>query len=131
MSRGRWCVVALFLSMIADTLEDLQGLLKQQQMQSCARSNEEIGNSFDPERLRYIRDIYSNIWFICTLLSDSFGWTLITFLIKITLVFINGSYWIYVNWNLYQSSALYMRKADQLIINFLDVILNLILKLNW
>lgn len=108
ISRIRWLQIALFLNIIADTLDDLQALLKQQQMQSCEESD---GSSFNPERIRYIREIYSNVWFVATLMSDCFGWTLITFLIKITLESINGSYWIYINWKLFGSSGLYMRKA--------------------
>lgn len=110
ISRARWCQIALYLNIIADTLDELQHLLKRQQIQSYQQTNEETRGTFDPERLRYIREIYSDMWFIVSLMSDCFGWTLLTFLIKITLESINGSYWIYINWNLYGSTALYARK---------------------
>lgn len=114
VSRTRWCQIVLFLNIIADTLDDLQALLRQQQMQSCEQSEDEIRSGFNPERIRYIREIYSNVWFITTLMSDCFGWTLITFLIKITLESINGTYWIYINWKLFESSGLYLRNLVQI-----------------
>lgn len=111
ISRARWCQIALYLNIIADNLDELQHLLKRQQIQSYQQMNEETRGTFDPERLRYIREIYSNMWFIVSLMSDCFGWTLLTFLVKITLESINGSYWIYINWNMYGSIALYTRKS--------------------
>lgn len=81
--RARWCQITLYLCMIADTLEDLHILLKQQQIDSFKESFEQNGTGFVPKRIRYIREIYANVWFITTLISDAFGWTLILFLVKV------------------------------------------------
>lgn len=80
--RARWYQIALYLNMIADTLEDLHILLKQHQIQSFEESYEG-GIQFVPEKIRYIREIYTNVWVIATLISDAFGWSLIIFLVKV------------------------------------------------
>lgn len=101
--RVRWCQIALFLNVIADTLCDLQVLLKQQQMQSIIETNNQLRNKLIRQRIQCFRDIYSNIWLITTLMSDCFGWSLIAFLIKVTLELINGAYWFYINLRLNHS----------------------------
>lgn len=104
--RVRWCQVALFLDVIADTLRDLQVLLKQQQLQSIKDTNNPLQNKFTRQRIQYFRDIYSNIWLITILMSDCFGWTLIAFLIKVTLELIKGAYWFYINTRVNESITL-------------------------
>lgn len=100
--RARWCYVALLLNIIADTLNDLQNLLKQQQQRSFEEKDEE--NCYCArETIRYYREIYSNVWFTVNLLSDCFGWSLVTFLVGITFEVINASYWLYINLHLYES----------------------------
>lgn len=81
--RVRWCQIALYLNMISDALKDLQIALTTQQMQSFEEFNEKGDNRFVPNKIRYIRKIYTHVWFIVTLMSDSFGWSMIIFLIEV------------------------------------------------
>lgn len=111
ITRARWLQISLFLNILSDTLEDLQSLLRQQQIRSSEETNEPSENRYTCQNIRYFRAIYSNIWLIVTMMSDYFGWSLIAFLVKVTLEFINGSYWLYVNWHMTQmSTALIFRK---------------------
>lgn len=114
--RSRWCYIALFLHSIADTLNDLQVVLKQQQLRSFDESNDETVSNETREKIRYFREIYSNIWFIVVLSSDCFGWSLITFLIEMTFELINASYWLYINVHVYGSINLNIRKIFVLIL---------------
>lgn len=110
-SRIRWCYIALVLSYVAETLNDLQILLRQHQIKNRNESNNESGNSDEYDKIRYIREIYSTIWFIIGLLSDCYGWTLITFLLSSTLQSINASYWLYINMSIYKSMDVNIRKS--------------------
>lgn len=110
--RVRWCQIALFFRMIGDTLHDLQALLKQHQIQSFQWSHDRRRNEFVCQRIQYFRDIYSNIWHITTLISDCFGWSLISFLIKIELELIIGAYWFYINLQLHESMGLNLRERN-------------------
>lgn len=74
ITRARWYQIALFLHIIADALEDLQFLLTKQQQLSFEQTNvNEPRSNYDPEKIRYIYEIYSNIWSIVALISDCFG----------------------------------------------------------
>lgn len=110
--RARWCYIALFLRATADTLNDLQMLLKQQQIQSFHHSTDQRKHSDDRENIRFFREIYSDVWFIITLISDCFGWYLISFLIEFTFEMINASYWVYINQKFYGLVYLNMRKYN-------------------
>lgn len=110
--RSRGCQIALFLNTIADILKDLQFLLRQQQIQSHQRSGSPTGiNNYKRENIRYLREIYSNVWLVKTMMSDCFGWSLITFLIEFSIEVINSSYWAYINLNIYGSNSLNIRKC--------------------
>lgn len=108
--RSRGFHIALFLNTISDTLMDLQLLLKEQQIQSCQPTGSLARMTFKRENIRYIREIYSNIWLVKRMLSDCFGWSLITFLIEFSIEVINSSYWFYNNLNKYGSNSLHIRK---------------------
>lgn len=108
--RSRWCYIALLLYAIADILNELQILLREQQLNSFRELTEESQNNSTREKIRYFREIYSNIWFIIALMSDCFGWSLLTFLIEMTFEVINASYWFYINLHLYESTSLNIRK---------------------
>lgn len=108
--RCRWCYISIFLNAIADTLDDLQLLLKKHQLQSFEGANESSANSCAIEKMRYFREIYSNVCRIVMLMSDCFGWSLITFLIEFTFDVINASYWLYMNVHFYGSNNLNLRK---------------------
>lgn len=110
VTRARWCQIALFLHILADNLNHLQITLKHHQIQSCEKVNEHLENGFERENIQYFREIYSHCWHIITLMSDSFGWSMIAFLARTTLEFINGAYWFYVNRNSFDSSELNFRK---------------------
>lgn len=108
--RIRWCYIALILSSVAETLSDLQVLLRQHQIKNRKDSNKHHRNSDANDKIRYFREIYSNIWCIITLLSECFGLTFITFLLSSTLQSINASYWLYINMSIYKSMDVNIRK---------------------
>lgn len=107
--RARWCYISLFLNTIADTLNDLQVLLKQQQLRSCQYSYDLPEHRLEREKIRYFREIYSHILFIIALMSDSFGWSLISFLVELIFDVISAAYWLYININYYGSTNLNIR----------------------
>lgn len=111
MNRARWCQIALYLNMLADTLNNLQIALKQHQIRNgnCSTELRRIDGMFECKKICHFREIYSNSWHMITLMSDFFGWSLIAFLIKVTLEPINGAYWFYMNWHTFQSKQLYLR----------------------
>lgn len=129
MTQSRWCQIALFLNIIADTLDDLQMLVKRQQAK-CFQElthHSELNDEF--ESIQHFRNIYSNVWLIVTLMSDCFGWSLVALLAKVVLEFINGSYWFYINLSLHQSIGLnirkfffFFRKTNPLIISFFQIL---------
>lgn len=110
--RSRGCHVAFFLNTLADILNDLQILLKQQQIKSRQRPNDLVGMNYKRENIQYLREIYSNVWLIKTMISDCFGWSLITFLIEFSIEVINSSYWFYINLNAYGSNSLNIRERQ-------------------
>lgn len=132
MTQSRSCQIALFLNIIADTLDDLQMLLKQQQTKCFQELAQQMELNVEFENIQYFRKIYSNVWLIVTLMSDCFGWSLIALLAKVVLEFINGSYWFYINLSLHQSISLNIRKfffslwKKQLIISFLCFFLQIL-----
>lgn len=108
--RGRGCQIALVLNVLCDILLDLKILLKRQQL-NYRRNCSELLNGFYPaENIRYYRKIYSSIWLIKTLISDCFGWSLITFLVQFTIDLINSSYWVYINLTVFESKSMSTRK---------------------
>lgn len=110
INRFRWCYMAMLLHHIGDILNDLHILLKQHQIQSRDESSAQPGSKYARENIRYYREIYSNVWFVITLLSDCFGWSFIFFLVEFTFEMINGAYWLYINLTVYGSIALNIRK---------------------
>lgn len=105
--RFRGCHIAPFLNIIADALNDLQVLLMKHQMKCHQRRLND-----KRENIRYLREIYSNIWLVKKMLSDCFGWSLIIFLIEFSIEFINSSYWFYINLNSYGSIYSNVRKIQ-------------------
>lgn len=108
--RIRWCYIALVLSSVAETLNDLQILLRQHQIKNRKDSEKHPENRDVNDKIRYFREIYSMIWCIIRLLSDCYGWTFITFLLSSTLQSINASYWLYINMSIYKSMDVNIRK---------------------
>lgn len=107
INRIRWCYLAIILSSLADTLNDLHTLLKQHQLRTCEQTTD---NQYSHENIRYFREIYSNVWLIVTLVDHCFGWTFITFLVNFTFQTINASYWIYINLSVYSSMDMNIRE---------------------
>lgn len=97
--RSRRCQIAFHVNNLTNILNDLQVLLKRQQENYSHNSNES-----QRENLRYLRDIYSNVWLVKGLLSNCFGWSFITFLLEFSFELINSAYWAYVNMKLYEKS---------------------------
>lgn len=135
VNRLRWCYIALFLHNIGDILNDLQALLKQQQIHSNDESSASSQSKHARENIKFFREIYSYIWYIITLFSDVFGWSFIFFLVEFTFEFINASYWFYINLTVYGSVHLTIRKFffwenslnDNLVTKFIKLIIELIL----
>lgn len=107
--RARWCYISFFLNTIADTLDDLQLLLKQQQSRSCQYASDHPEHKFERDKIRYFREIYTNVWYITTLMSNCFGCSLISFLVEFTFEVISASYWLYININFYGLTYLNIR----------------------
>lgn len=113
ITRCRWCYTALYLSMLADLLKDLHILLKQQQLKSFKKNKkiDPLERSKARERIRYFRMIYIQSSRIASLISDSFGWSLIALLIELTFKAINACYWLYINQKFYESNLLSIRET--------------------
>lgn len=110
MSDGRWCQIALYLNVIADTLSDLKIMVEKHQLRNFEEIDQETPNIEAYKKVQHFREIYSNVWMITTLMSDCFGWTLIMLLSKVVLEFLNGCYFFYINMGLHQSISLNIRK---------------------
>lgn len=110
ITRARWCQIALYLNILGDILYHLQLSLKQHQLRSRSNPSDEQLHSFVRENICYFREIYSHCCAIVTMMSEYFGWSLIALIIKTTLESINGSYWLYVNQNTFDSAQLKIRK---------------------
>lgn len=109
--RARRCQVALHINMMSIILSDLQVLLRRQQLNYRSNSTNSISNSKNcRESIRYLRDIYSNVWLLRNLLSSCFGWSVIAFLMEFTFDLINSSYWAYIDIKLAESSSMIIRK---------------------
>lgn len=108
MIRSRRCQIAFHVNNLTNILKDLQILLKRQQESYHSNTNEAIVNS--REKIRYLRDIYSNAWLVKNLLSCCFGWSFITFLLEFSFELINSAYWAYINIKLYKSTGKIIRK---------------------
>lgn len=93
--RARRCLIAFHVNTLTNTLRDLQILLKEQQMNYRTKSSALVDTS--SENIRYLRDIYSNVWILKNLISSCFGWSFITFLVEFSFELINSSYWTYLN----------------------------------
>lgn len=108
--RSRGCYIALMLKNLAEFLENLQKSLDRHQ-QNCRRNWNELPETRCPmENIRHYRDIYTKLWIVKNLISDCFGWTLITFITQFTLDLINLSYWIYMNSTMIESTRITFRK---------------------
>lgn len=116
--RARRCYAALIINMQTIILQDLQILLKRQQQnyRPHTAANSHV-TSDASEKIHYLRDVYSNIWMINNLISDSFGWSLVTFLMEFSFDLINSSYWAYINIKSNESNNKIIRK-----LLFMDVI---------
>lgn len=120
--RGKGCQVSLILHTLCDMLMDLRILLKQQQLNCYRNCNESLNHGYYPvENIRYFRKIYSNIWLIKSLMSDCFGWSLISFLVQFTFDLINSSYWVYINLTILESKRMSMREYPKNKLLFIDL----------
>lgn len=106
--RSRRCQVAFIINALTNSLTDLQILLKRQQKSYRA-------TSVSSDKILYLRDIYSNVWILKNLISDCFGWTLITFLMEFSFDLINSSYWAYISFKVYDSRNKIIRKIFSLL----------------
>lgn len=111
VNRVRWCYVSIFLCTIADTLKDLQILLIKQQTESGKQLEQHRSKGgFEREKIQYFRQIYSNVWLAVTHMSGCFGLSLISFLLEFIFEIISGCYWLYINFSIYGSRDLNIRK---------------------
>lgn len=107
--RARRCQIAFLVNAMTNILTDLQILLKRQQQ--LYRPNNGDSTLHCSENIRYLRDIYSNVWLLKNLLSNCFGWSFITFLMEFSFDLINSSYWAYINIKIYESTNMIIRKT--------------------
>lgn len=112
--RVRWCQIALYLHVIADTLNDLQISLQKHQKQICESLNDQTESAHTKacQTIHSFREIYLNIWQITKLISECFGWSLIGLLVKVMLEHISGIYWFYINLKQLNSIGLSLRKHE-------------------
>lgn len=75
---------------------------------------EETSTVNNGESIQHLRDIYSNAWLIKNLISNCFGWSLLSLLVEFTTELINFCYWTYINSVLIKSIEQILRK----ILNF-------------
>lgn len=106
--RARRCQVAFHVNFLSNILVDLQILLKRQQLNY--RPNSTGSSTTSSENIRYLRDIYSNVWLLKNLISSCFGWSFITFLLEFSFDLINSSYWAYINIKFVRSTNMIIRK---------------------
>lgn len=106
IARSRWCYIAVIMNNIADNLFVLQSLLKEQQKQSVDGNQNHQARG----RIQCVREIYSQLWTITTLVSGCFGLSLICLLFEFMLEAVLAAYWLYINYKFYGSSDLNNRK---------------------
>lgn len=106
--RARRCQAAFIVNSLSHILIDLQVLLKKQQ--KSYRPHTTNSSSYCSENIRYLRDVYSNVWLIKNLVSNCFGWSMIAFLMEFSFDLINSSYWAYINIKVYESRSKIIRK---------------------
>lgn len=106
--RARRMQAAFLINSLTNILTDLQLLLKRQQEGYRLHSTNQL-SSYSSENIRYLRDIYSNVWLIKNLISNCFGWSFITFLLEFSFDLINSSYWTYINIKIYASRNMIIR----------------------
>lgn len=106
--RARRCQAAFIVNALSHILKDLQILLKRQQKNY--RPHTTNSSSHCSENIRYLRDVYSNVWLIKNLVSNCFGWSMIAFLMEFSFDLINSSYWAYINIKAYESTSKIIRK---------------------
>lgn len=106
--RTRRCQLSFHINALSNILLDLEILLKRQQKNYRPNSTDLIPTS--SENIRYLRDIYSNVWVLRNLISNCFGWSFIAFLVEYSLDLINSTYWTYMNIKVYESPNMVIRK---------------------
>lgn len=111
MIRSRRCQIAFHVNNLTIILNDLQVLLRRQQESYHSNSTEAM--LYSREKIRYLRDIYSNAWLVKNSLSNCFGWSFITFLLEFSFELINSAYWAYINIKLYKSTSKIIRELNE------------------
>lgn len=106
--RTRRCQMTFLINTLSNILADLQILLKRQQKNY--RPNSPDSMVYSSENIRYLRDIYSNVWLLRNLISNCFGLSFITLLMEFSFDLINSSYWAYMNIKIFESPNLIIRK---------------------
>lgn len=106
--RTRRCQMTFLINTMSNILADLQILLKRQQKNYRPNSTESM--VYSCENIRYLRDIYSNVWLLKNLISNCFGFSFISLLMEFSFDLINSSYWAYMNIKIFESSNLIIRK---------------------
>lgn len=89
---GRGCQISFMINSLCDCLRNLEIQIKRKHRNIAIKRS---GCSI--ENIQYFREIYSKIWLIKNLISECYGWSMISFLIQFTMTIINLSYSIYMN----------------------------------
>lgn len=109
--RVRRCQISIVVNLLTAVLKDLQILLEAQQRKSHGNIDGQPQPLFiSCRRIRYLRDVYSDAWHIKNLMSDCFGWSFVTFLMKFSFDLINSCYWAYVTVKTYKNLTKILRK---------------------
>lgn len=119
--RARRCQMAFLVNMMTHILNDLQILLKQQQQNYRPHSADSPAIDCN-ENIRYLRDVYSNVWIVKNLLSSGYGWSFLSFLMEFSFDLINSSYWAYINIQIYESRNMIIRKMSEIAMKLMETI---------
>lgn len=95
--RARGCYILLIIKLFVDFLGHLKKTLILHQNNCQQHLNGLPDPSYPIENILFHRDIYTKLRIAMNLISDVFGWSMITFLAQFSLDLINLSYWIYIN----------------------------------
>lgn len=104
VTRLRVFQIAFYSNALGDLLEELKILLRRQQHRIKY-------NSAQWTNIQSVRKIYSEIWFLKTLIGDCFGYSMILFVVDSAVKIINCAYWTYLNLEASKSEVLEIREC--------------------
>lgn len=94
--------VAFYINMLKELLLELKTVARRQQHRIKY-------NSARWKDIQYCRQIYSDIWFLRTLIDDCFGYSMILFVADSAVQIMNSAYWLYLTFETFNSNSLHIR----------------------